>query len=411
MAIDDGVKFMALGIAKGSVWFVDTSATFLPGTPVSVNTTGGYNVYQLRKYAADSLVFYVNGTRGGAMLYATLPLTGFPTTAPRIQFGNRSITGASSGNWDYVLLRDRHPHPVRPGGPRPPRRARRASSSRWLVATLLGAGAGCRESTSPDHTMPPVVFASRAAGASAIFRASGDSVIRLSAPDADDGEPRCAAGRIVFTSRRDGDAEVYVADLELRSAQRLTTNPGFDGEPALDAAGAAIAFVSGRTGTPRIWLMDADGANARALATGSGEFVPERNPVWSPSGDRIAFTSTRTGTSQVYVVPRGGGTAVQLSHESTGAFDAAWTPDGVALLYTSLVGTPSIRRVPAAGGPSTEFVTDPRGLGEVSCAPAGCVAILDPLGAAFGIAAVGDDGARVLVAGARDHRHPSLVTP
>ena len=110
IAIDDGVKYAGLGIARGSVWFVDSSATFLSGTPVSVNTTSGYNVYQLRKYGADSVAFFVNGTWRGAMLYALLP-TGSLLTAPRFVFGNRGIAGASGGSWDYVLYEIGSPIP------------------------------------------------------------------------------------------------------------------------------------------------------------------------------------------------------------------------------------------------------------------------------------------------------------
>jgi hypothetical protein len=110
IAIDDGDKYVGLGIARGTVWFVDTSATFLAGTPVSVNTTAGYNTYQLRKYGADSAAFFVNGTWRGAILYALLP-AGSLVTGPRFIFGNRGIVGASGGSWDYVLYEIGTPFP------------------------------------------------------------------------------------------------------------------------------------------------------------------------------------------------------------------------------------------------------------------------------------------------------------
>ena len=111
IVIDDGVRFVALGIARGSVWFTNSTANFLAGTPFSINTTSGFNVYQLRKYGADSVVFYVNGTRGGAMTYASFPTTAYAGTAPLFMFGNRGITGASSGAWDYVIYESGVPLP------------------------------------------------------------------------------------------------------------------------------------------------------------------------------------------------------------------------------------------------------------------------------------------------------------
>ena len=276
-----------------------------------------------------------------------------------------------------------------------------------MACTLLGS---CAELTHETPVrVPSFVFASRRDGASALFAFRGDSVVRLSQAGNEDDTPRSAAGRIVFMSRRDGDAEVYVADADLGTQQRLTVNVGFDGEPALDPAGTTIAFVSSRSGTRRIWLMDVAGANGRPLATGSPTFVPEGVPVWSPTGDRIAFTSTRTSTSQVYVVARDGGTAVQLTHEATGAFDPTWTSDG-AVLYTSMRGAPLIMTVPASGGAeATAFASHPAGLGEAVCGNDVCLAVVDPLGAARAVAVIGAKvGVREVLSGSSAH-HPTVL--
>jgi TolB protein len=59
-----------------------------------------------------------------------------------------------------------------------------------------------------------------------------------------DGDPTMAANgtRVVFTSVRDGDAELYLLDLASGSVQRLTDNPGLDG---------AAAFVPAPVGATR----------------------------------------------------------------------------------------------------------------------------------------------------------------
>lgn len=111
IVIDDGVRFIALGIAKGSAWFSDSTSTFLAGTPAAVNATTGFNVYQLRKYAADSAVFYINGVRGGQIAYTALPVSEYLLTAPRLFFGNRGLAGASGGMWDYVVYEIGTPFP------------------------------------------------------------------------------------------------------------------------------------------------------------------------------------------------------------------------------------------------------------------------------------------------------------
>ena len=250
---------------------------------------------------------------------------------------------------------------------------------------LLGVVSGCDNPVMPD---PPVVgafvFSSQSGGHWALYRFREGVATRLSAPGNDDREPHSVGSQVVFTSLRDGDAEIYGAtlnaDLTLGTQTRLTTEYGLDAEPALSPSGATIAFVSERSGAPRIWLMNANGGNPTPLATGSDDYVPEGSPRWSPSGDRIVFTSTRTGTSQVYSVAATGGVASQLSHESRGAFTPSWLPDGRNVLYTAVSGAGQVMSVPATGGDARVFATDAQGLGEAACSTAFCLAVAAPLG-------------------------------
>lgn len=295
---------------------------------------------------------------------------------------------------------------------------RLASGTAALALALIGAVSGCDSPAAPRPlVVSPFVFASQSGGSWALYRFKDGVETRISAPGNDDREPQSVGSRIVFSSRRDGDAEIYTAtltaDLTLAAETRLTTEYGTDAEPALSPSGTTIAFVSARTGTPRIWLMDATGASAMPLATGSADFVPEGAPRWSPTGDRIAFTSTRTGTSQVYSIPASGGTASQLSHESRGAFTPSWLPDGKALVYMAVAGSAEAMSVPASGGDARVFATDSAGLGEVVCGQALCLGVVGPLGSAGRVVALATNGRRasVVIPHVGDDHHPALLTP
>lgn len=296
--------------------------------------------------------------------------------------------------------------------------ARRMATRATAAIALVFGVAACDSPVAPQPlTVTPFVFASNSGGSWALYRSSAGSVARISGAGINDREPNSVGRHLVFTSLRDGDAEIYAttlnADLTLGTQTRLTSEYGNDDDPALDPSAMTIAFVSGRTGTPRIWLMGADGTNPRPLDTGSPDYIPEGAPRWSPTGDRLIFTSTRTGTSQVYVVAAAGGTPLQLSHETRGGFTPSWMPDGRRVLYTSLSGAGQVMSVPAAGGDATVFATDAEGLGEATCGTAFCLAVASPLGGAGHVVALTTQGRSTGLALPRvadDHR-PVLLTP
>lgn len=262
---------------------------------------------------------------------------------------------------------------------------RLVTRSAALTLALVCVLTGCDTPTAPSPlVVTPFVFASQSGGVWSLYRYSDGAVAQLSTPGFNDREPQVVGHTIVFTSLRDGDAEIYSATLDanlaLTAQTRLTNEFGNDVQPALSPTGATIAFVSGRDGTPRVWLMDVNGANPRALETGSATYVPEQSPHWSPDGRSIAFSSTRTGTSEVFVVDATGGAATQLSHETLGAYTPSWRADGKAVLYTSLSGDAHVMSAPVAGGDPTVFATDTSGIGEASCTAQLCLAVIDPSG-------------------------------
>lgn len=302
------------------------------------------------------------------------------------------------------------------GSPRAVVRAGVGLLRRARLTALLGAlviTASCSDSTGTDPIeVPAFLFVSDSLGIPGIYRFSADTIERLSDPDNIDDQPHVAANRVVFVSRRDGNPEIYISDLDFTNQQRLTTDAATDGEPALDPSGSVIAFVTRRTGTPRIWLMEASGANQRSLPTGSPSFTPEGSPAWSPVGGRLAFTSTRTGTSQVFVLDTATGQAEQISHETGGAFNPTWSADGNSIYYVSVIGVPSVKRAPLSGGNPALVASGERVLGDPSCLEEVCLVVEGADTEDGDILAVraGRQAVRVLVRGAND-RQPSIIVP
>jgi len=106
----------------------------------------------------------------------------------------------------------------------------------------------------------------------------------------------------------------------------------------LSPDGKTIAFTLRTDNLPKakrarhIWLMDADGGNARQFTFSEKD---ESAPVWSADGKWLAFVSAREGADNLYVISASGGEARKLTNVSTGVADPIWSPDGKWIAFSS----------------------------------------------------------------------------
>lgn len=96
---------------------------------------------------------------------------------------------------------------------------------------------------------------------------------------------------VVFTSERNGSADLFRMRLDGSGLQQLTNDPAYDDQAVFSPDGKHIAFVSSRgDGRAHLWIMDVASQRARQLTQGTGG---DFRPAWSPDGQWIAFTSDR----------------------------------------------------------------------------------------------------------------------
>ena len=141
--------------------------------------------------------------------------------------------------------------------------------------------------------------------------------------------------RILFTSVRDGNVEVYTMNPDGSNPVNLSRHPGSDMYPVWSADGKRIAFISDRDGNREISVVDANGGRPIQLTHTPPPVSVYRGCVWSPDGTQIAFNSNREGNMEVYVMDDDGKNLMNLSlHLAIDTLNG-WSPDGRQTLFTS----------------------------------------------------------------------------
>lgn len=153
-----------------------------------------------------------------------------------------------------------------------------------------------------------------------VMNADGSGITNLTDdPATFDIEPAWSPDGATIAFERDGG--LYVMNADGSGETRLTA----DGTgPAWSPDGTRIAFSSRRSGNLDIHVMNVDGEGTVQL---TGSDADDIHPAWSPDGSRIAFTSFRDGHGSIYLMKPDGGGAVLLADGAAGeSHQVDWRP-------------------------------------------------------------------------------------
>jgi Tol biopolymer transport system component/tRNA A-37 threonylcarbamoyl transferase component Bud32 len=158
--------------------------------------------------------------------------------------------------------------------------------------------------------------------------------------------------RIVFSSDRSGNPEIWACDRDGSNAVQLTSfGDHWVTSPRWSPDGTRIAFDSNAAGEVDVWVVGANGGKPQQMTTDPAH---DSDPSWSHDGRWIYFDSDRTGEHQVWKMPSNGGEAIQLTR------DRGWapleSPDGKFLYYTKAEIATSLWRMPREGGRGTKIL-------------------------------------------------------
>ena len=137
--------------------------------------------------------------------------------------------------------------------------------------------------------------------------------------------------KILFSSARDGNGEIYIMNPDGSEQVRLTQHPANDLNAVWSPTGEQILFVSDRGGRRDLYLMNADGSKVRRVF----KFKIDEwrtDPTWSPDGEQFAYTQINWD-KDIYAIHISNLAKPEANFFANGLCPA-WSPDGAEVAYS-----------------------------------------------------------------------------
>ena len=139
--------------------------------------------------------------------------------------------------------------------------------------------------------------------------------------------------KILFTSSRDGNREIYMMNPDGSEQVNLTQHPAEDMSAVWSPTGEQILFVSNRqgTGVRDLYLMNPDGSNVHRVFKKKAK-GQRSNPAWSTDGKQFAYSYRDWDRFEfgLYLGTFGEEDAELLPYGNS----PEWSPDGSEIAYS-----------------------------------------------------------------------------
>ena len=152
--------------------------------------------------------------------------------------------------------------------------------------------------------------------------------------------PAGLTGTLVFHSdlrapdNPDGRNHLFTIDLATRKVTQLTSGGNHhDQHPKWSPDGKRISFVSSRSGSFDLYVMNADGTNVTRVTDHQAN---DYDPIWMPDGQSLIFSSERDSRSDLYRVWLADKRVDRLTHHFVGrAIMPSISPDGKSVAFAA----------------------------------------------------------------------------
>jgi TolB protein len=142
--------------------------------------------------------------------------------------------------------------------------------------------------------------------------------------------------KIIYTSIRDGDLELYMMDRDGLNQRRMTSIEGYDGGAFFSPDNAHLIWRGFHLpdGTCHLFRSDEKGENIKQLTPDKGIHWC---PSWHPSGKWVIYSSNRAGIGnfELYITDKEGSCHKRLTYSPRSDILPVFSPDGKKILFTS----------------------------------------------------------------------------
>jgi TolB protein len=142
------------------------------------------------------------------------------------------------------------------------------------------------------------------------------------------------ARHLLYLSYKSMTPELYLVDLGQQTETRINPGLGQAVGGTLTPGGNIVAAYQ-RNGNTNLYLIDSSGGELNAITNNQAINV---SPSVCADGARLAFTSDRSGTPQIYVGSVNGGSAQRITYKGSYNTAPAFSPDCKKIAYESREG-------------------------------------------------------------------------
>lgn len=148
------------------------------------------------------------------------------------------------------------------------------------------------------------------------------------------------------------DFDIFIADKKGKITKQLTNTEGYDAEATVSPDGKKIVFTSDRSGDLELWTMNIDGSDQRQVTSGLGY---DGGAFFSPDSKRLVFRASRPTTDtdvaeykdllkkhlvaptnmEIYTVNVDGSNLKQVTHLGKANWAPFFHPGGKKIVFSS----------------------------------------------------------------------------